>query len=185
MINVTETVKAEKGYDAKEIIIALSPAFGTVIKKNITEIDLGDILKEICAGIEEEGMTYRFIKVYDSTDLAVIAARGSSLSGSGISVGLQSRGTTVIHQRGRVPLDNLELFPQSPLYDTDIYRKIGKNAAKYGKGENPEPIEVLNDYMVPSKYLIKSTLMHFKEGEAMDKEKDTVNADVEIEGGAL
>lgn len=168
------------GTDSREIIVALSPAFGTDIKKNITGIDLGDILKEIAAGIEEEGMAARFIKVYDSTDLAVIASQGSSLSGSGISVALQSRGTTVIHQKGRVPLDNLELFPQSPLYDLEIFRKIGKNAAKYGRGENPEPIEILNDYMVPSKYLIKSTLMHFKEGEAMDRERKAADLEVEF-----
>ena len=177
-IKVTELEIAQQGTSADEVVIAVSPAFGTKIKKSIVDIGLDKILKELCAGIEEEGMKYRFVKVYNSTDLAIIASQGSKLSGSGICVGLQSRGTTVIHQRDLVPLDNLELFPQSPLYDEKIYRKIGKNAAKYAKGENPEPVEILNDFMVPSKYLVKSTLLHFKEGEMMDKSKKAVNVDI-------
>lgn len=177
-ITVTELDTAAQGTNADEVVIAVSPAFGTKIKKSIIDIGLDKILKELCAGIEEEGMKYRFVKVYNSTDLALIASQGSKLSGSGICVGLQSRGTTVIHQRDLVPLDNLELFPQSPLYDETIYRRIGKNAAKYAKGENPEPVEILNDFMVPSKYLVKSTLLHFKEGEMMDKSRKAV--DVEI-----
>lgn len=177
-ITVTDLGPAGQGIDADEVVIAVSPAFGTRIKKTIVDISLGQVIKELCAGIEEEGLKYRFVKVYHSTDLAIIASQGSRLSGSGICIGLQSRGTTVIHQRDLVPLDNLELFPQSPLYDEKIYRKIGKNAAKYAKGENPEPVEILNDFMVPSKYLVKSTLMHFKEGEMMDPAKRAV--DVEI-----
>lgn len=177
-LNIVEKGVAETRADEKEILIALSPAFGTGLHKTIIEVGLDDVLKEICAGIEEEGMHYRFIKVYNSTDLAIIASQGSKLAGSGICVALQSRGTAVIHQRDLVPLDNLELFPQSPLITQDMYRRIGKNAAKYAKGENPEPIEAKNDYMVPSKYLIKSTLMHFKEGELMDKTKKPVDLDV-------
>ena len=177
-ITVTELDTASQGTNADEVVIAVSPAFGTKIKKSIVDLGLDKILKELCAGIEEEGMKYRFVKVYNSTDLALIASQGSKLSGSGICVGLQSRGTTVIHQRDLVPLDNLELFPQSPLYDETIYRKIGKNAAKYAKGENPEPVEILNDFMVPSKYLVKSTLLHFKEGEMMDKSRKAVNVEI-------
>jgi len=179
-IKVTELETAKQGTSADEVVLAVSPAFGTKIRKSIVDIGLDKILKELCADIEEEGMKYRFVKVYNSTDLAIIASQGSKLSGSGICVGLQSRGTTVIHQRELVPLDNLELFPQSPLYDEKIYRKIGKNAAKYAKGENPEPVEILNDFMVPSKYLVKSTLLHFKEGEMMDKSKKAVNIDIQF-----
>lgn len=179
-IQVEELGPAQKGASADEVVIALSPAFGTKLKETIVGIGLEKIIKELCAGIEEEGLKYRFIKVHHSTDLAIIASQGSRLSGSGICVGLQARGTTVIHQRDLVPLDNLELFPQSPLYDEKIYRKIGKNAAKYAKGENPDPVEILNDYMVPSKYLIKSTLMHLKETEVMDKSKKAVDVNLKF-----
>lgn len=178
LMQVIEKRPAEAGAEASEVVIALSPAFGTKIQQTIVNIGLDKILTELCAGIEEEGLTHRFVKVYHSTDLAIIASQGSAISGSGICVGLQSRGTAVIHQRDLVPLDNLELFPQSPLYDAGIYRKIGKNAAKYAKGENPEPVEIFNDYMVPSKFLVKSTLMHFKEGEMMDKEKHPMEVEL-------
>ena len=180
-LKIEELGEARPGTDPSEVVIALSPAFGTGITKSIIDIDLGEVLTELCAGIEEEGMHSRFIKVYHSTDLAIIASYGSRISGSGISVGLQSRGTTVIHQKHLVPLDNLELFPQSPLYTADIFRKIGKNAARYARGENPEPVEVLNDYMAPSRFLVKSTLMHMKEGQAMDKEKKPVELKVDLE----
>ena len=177
-IAVRELGPAVAGTSADEVVIALSPAFGDKITENIVGLGLEKIIKEICAGIEEEGLKYRFVKVYNSTDLAIIASQGSRLSGSGIAIGLQSRGTTVIHQRDLVALDTLELFPQSPLYDEKIYRKIGKNAAKYAKGEDPEPVEILNDYMVPSKYLIKSTLLHLKETGVMDKGVKPVELEV-------
>lgn len=168
---VEETGTAEKSNDSKEVVIAVSPAFGTGIQKNIREISLNQILQEIMAGVEEEGMNSRLVKVFDSTDLAIIAHEGANLSGSGICIGLQSRGTIVIHHKDQVPLDNLELFPQCPLYDLKVYRNIGKNAARYAKGILAEPLEVLNDYMVPTKYLAKSMLLHLNEVENSEDRK--------------
>ena len=168
---IEELGPARKSDDVKEVVIAVSPAFGTGIQKNIREIELEKILQEIMAGIEEEGMNSRLIKVLDSTDLAVIAHEGAALSGSGICIGLQSRGTIVIHHKDQVPLDNLELFPQCPLYDLKVYRNIGKNAARYAKGILPEPLDVLNDYMVPTKYLAKSMLLHLNEVENVSEQK--------------
>lgn len=168
---IEELGPARKSDDVKEVVIAVSPAFGTGVQKNIREIELEKILQEIMAGIEEEGMNSRLIKVFDSTDLAVIAHEGAALSGSGICIGLQSRGTIVIHHKDQVPLDNLELFPQCPLYDQKVYRNIGKNAARYAKGILPEPLDVLNDYMVPTKYLAKSMLLHLNEVENVSEQK--------------
>ncbi len=179
-MTIKEIGVAKRGENSDEVIIALSPAFGDRLSTTITGLDLKTVLKEICAGIEEEGLKYRMIKVHNSTDLAIMASQASKLSGSGIAIAIQSRGTTVIHQKDLVPLDNLELFPQSPLLHEKIYRKIGKNAAKYAKGENPEPVEILNDYMVPSKFLVKSTLLHFKEGECMDKSKKATDVEIQL-----
>ena len=44
----------------------------------------------------------------------------------GIGIGIQSKGTTVIHQRDLLPLSNLELFSQAPLLTLETYRQIGK-----------------------------------------------------------
>ena len=76
----------------------------------------------------------RVIKVYKTADLAAIAHHGAKLSGSGIAVGVLSRGTTVIHQRDLARLSNLELFPQAPLLDAEVFRMIGANAARYAQG---------------------------------------------------
>ncbi|MDR8325558.1 propanediol dehydratase, partial [Acinetobacter baumannii] len=88
---------------------------------------------------------------------------GNRLSGSGISIGIQSKGTTVIHQRGLPPLSNLELFPQAPLLTLETYRQIGKNAARYARKESPSPVPVVNDQMVRPKFMAKAALFHIKE----------------------
>ena len=64
-----------------------------------------------------------------------------------------------------MPLSNLELFPQCPLLDLETYRAIGKNAAKYAKGETPNPVPVRNDQMVRPKYQALAAILHIKETE--------------------
>jgi len=85
-----------------------------------------NVIREMMAGIEEEGVTARIVRFYDNLDLGVIGLRGAKLSGSGIGIGIQTRGTTLIHQEDLVPLSNLELFPQAPLIDLETFRAIGR-----------------------------------------------------------
>ena len=113
----------------------------------------------------------RIVKVYRSSDVAFVAVEGDHLSGSGISIGVQSKGTTVIHQRDLPPLSNLELFPQAPLLTPETYRLIGKNAAKYAKGETPNPVPTLNDQMARPKYQAYSALLHIKETKLVKRGK--------------
>jgi hypothetical protein len=126
------------------------------------------------AGIEEEGMTSRVVKVLDTSDVCFMALQSAKLSGSGIGIGIQSKGTTVIHQKDLYPLSNLELFPQAPLMDLETYRKIGRNAARYVKGEKVTPIECTNDPMVRAKFQVKAALMHIIETEQLDPEKGMI-----------
>ena len=137
--------KAPQGTDPKEIVIGVGAAFQTEIRSTIGGIPLEDVLRNVQAGIEEEGMTSRVVKILDTSDVCFMALQAAKLSGSGIGIGIQSKGTTVIHQKDLYPLSNLELFPQAPLMDLDTYRKIGRNAAKYVKGEKVTPIECTND----------------------------------------
>ena len=51
------------------------------------------------------------VKILDTSDVCFMALEAAKLSGSGIGIGIQSKGTTVIHQRDLYPLSNLELFP--------------------------------------------------------------------------
>ena len=74
-----------------------------------------------------------------SSDVAFIGHDGAALSGSGVAVGLQSKGTAVIHRADLEPLDNLELFGMSPLYSLESYRAIGRNAAGYALRQAGRP----------------------------------------------
>ena len=119
----------------------------------------------------KEGLKWRIIKVYHTSDVSFIAHVAAEYSGSGIGIGIQSKGTTVIHQKDLPNLSNLELFSQAPLIDLDTYRKIGKNAAKYAKGESPTPVPTKNDQMARPTYQALSALLHIKETELVDNNK--------------
>ena len=162
--------KAKKGTDPKEVVIGVGAAFQREIKRTINGIPLEEVLKNVKAGIEEEGMVPRVVKILDTSDVCFMALEAAKLSGSGIGVGIQSKGTTVIHQKDLYPLSNLELFPQAPLMDLETYRKIGQNAAKYVKGEQVVPIPCTNDPMTRPKYQVKAAIMHIAETEQLDPE---------------
>lgn len=173
-LELVETGEAKKGVKSDEVIIALAPAFGRFQTETITHIPHEDVLKEIMAGIEEEGLTPRVIRVLRTSDVSILANDGAKLSGSGIGIGIQSKGTTVIHQKDLFPLTNLELFPQAPLLEREHYRMIGKNAAKYAKGESPKPVPQMNDQMARPKYQAIAALLHIKETEHVVKDAKPV-----------
>ena len=102
---------AKQGTDPKEVVIGVGPAFQREIKATITGIPLDQVIENLCAGIEEEGMVPRVIKVLRTSDVGFMGLDAAKLSGSGIAIGLQSKGTAVIHQKDLYPLSNLELFP--------------------------------------------------------------------------
>jgi len=178
-LTITEAGAAERGTDPREVVIALSPAFGGKMTTTITGIPLADVLKEVTAGLEEEGLRYRFIRLFRTADVGFMAHEAAKLSGSGIGIGIQSRGTTVIHQKDLAPLSNLELFSQAPLLDLAAYRAIGKNAAKYAKNESPIPVPVRNDQMARPKYQAIAALLHIKETQLLDEHKKTQELRVE------
>jgi glycerol dehydratase medium subunit/propanediol dehydratase medium subunit len=138
------------------------------------------VLKEIMAGIEEEGLVPRIVKVVKTSDVAFIGKDAALLSGSGIGIGLQSKGTAIIHQRELYPLTNLELFPQAPLLTLERYRQIGRNASLYAKGNMVKPVEVENDYMVRPKFQVKAAVMHIKETEEVIKGAESIELELNI-----
>ena len=73
-----------------------------------------EVLAPSLDGIAEGGATPRLVRIRDQSDVAFIAHAGACLAGSGVGVGLQSKGTTVIHRADLQPLDNLELFGMAP-----------------------------------------------------------------------
>ena len=98
-----------------------------------------------------------------AADVAFIGHDGAALSGSGVAVGVQSKGTAVIHRADLEPLDNLELFGMSPLYTLESYRAIGRNAAGYALGREVGPVPTMMDNFARAKLIVKTTLLHARE----------------------
>ncbi|WP_125581420.1 propanediol/glycerol family dehydratase medium subunit [Levilactobacillus cerevisiae] len=154
---------AKPGRSKNEVVIAVGPAFATVMKQTIVKQSHKDVLRQLIAGVEEEGLKARVMKVYRTSDVSFISAEADQLSGSGIAIAIQSKGTTIIHQKDQDPLNNLELFPQAPVLTLDTFRAIGKNAAQYAKGMSPNPVPTVNDQMARPRYQALAALMHIKE----------------------
>ncbi len=103
---------------------------------------LSAILREIRAGIESRGAIARFVRMGHTADTSFLGLSAARLAGSGIGIGLQAKGTAVIHQADRLPHHNLELFSNAPITQLAHYRRLGANAAAYAAGETPEPVVV-------------------------------------------
>ncbi len=154
---------------APEVVVAVGPAFGTELTSTINGLKHEDVLAAILTGVASEGLVGRVVKVYQSSDCAAIGQIGAWLSGSGISVGLQSRGTTIIHQKGLPRLNNLELFPQSPSLTLETFQAIGRNAARYALGRVTTPVPVQVDNWARLKLIVKTTLLHRRETEMVQQ----------------
>ncbi len=167
---LVELGPASKG-SQNEVVLALGPAFGRALTRTIGSLEHEEVLIAILSGIADEGMIARILRVYHSSDCAAIGYVGARLSGSGIGIGLQSRGTAVIHQRDLAPLNNLELFPQSPSLTLDTYRAIGRNAARYALGKATTPVAVKIDNGARLRLIVKTALLHRRETDEVDADK--------------
>jgi propanediol dehydratase medium subunit len=180
-MEMREIGEAKAGTSRDEVVIALAPAFGDKLKKRtILGVPHAVVMREIMAGIEEEGLKARVVRVWHTSDVAFVGKRGAELSGSGVSVAIQSRGTCLIHQKDLAPLQNLELFPQAPVITLETYRKIGRNAARYAKGDHPAPVPQMNDQMARPAYQAIAAVFHIRETEFMDKTKRPVELEVKF-----
>lgn len=130
------------GSDPREIVVGISPAFGTRLFRTLAGHSLSRVLAEIIAGIESGGGMPRIVRLRHTADTSFLGLSAARLAGSGIGIGLQAKGTAVIHQRDRLPHNNLELFSNAPLTTLAHYRGLGANAAAYARGEHPEPVVV-------------------------------------------
>jgi propanediol dehydratase large subunit len=164
---VVERGDAGKGDDLTEVVVAVGPAFAGSIRRTINDLSHEDVLTAICDGVREGGAAPRLVRVRRVADVAFIAHDGARLSGSGIALGLQSKGTAVIHRADLEPLDNLELFGMSPLYTLESYRAMGRNAAGYALGRRVGPVPTELDNYARAKLIVKTTLLHARETQAV------------------
>jgi propanediol dehydratase large subunit len=158
---------AEVGIRDDEVVIAVGPAFGRELRCTINGLSHADVLEALCEGVREGGGEPRAVRVRRVSDVAFIGHDGAALSGSGIAVGLQSKGTALIHRVDLEPLDNLELFGMSPLYTLESYRAIGRNAAGYALDHAVGPVPTELDNFARAKLIVKTTLLHARETAAV------------------
>jgi propanediol dehydratase large subunit len=128
--------------DRKEVVIGISPAFGVKLFQTVGGHPLSEVLGVITEAIAVRGLKARVVRFKHTADTSFLGLSAARLAGSGIGIGLQAKGTAVIHQRDRLPHNNLELFSNAPITSVEHYRKLGANAAAYALGELPEPVVV-------------------------------------------
>ncbi|MEE8457854.1 MAG: propanediol/glycerol family dehydratase large subunit [Acidimicrobiia bacterium] len=160
--------EAEEGTDPDEVIVGVGPAFLGDLRETIGGIDHVAVLGAIISGIGSQGASVRLIRVRRTSDVAFIAHDAALLSGSGISIGIQSKGTAVIHGADQEPLDNLELFSMAPLLTIASYEAIGANAAAYALSKRTSPVPVEIDNFARAKHIVRTTLLHATETAAVE-----------------
>jgi propanediol dehydratase large subunit len=165
--DVIELGEAEPGRRPDEVVVAVGPAFGDRLRRTISGLSHADVLDAVVEGVRSSGAEPRIVRVRRSSDVAFIGHDGAKLSGSGVALGLQSKGTALIHRADLQPLDNLELFGMSPLYTLDSYRAMGRNAAGYALGSSVGPVPTVVDNFARAKLIVRTTLLHARETEAI------------------
>ncbi len=154
-----------------EVVVAVGPAFNGALTETIGGLRHEEVLQRILRGIAAEGLPARIVQVHHSADCAAIGYAGAQLSGSQVAIGMQSRGTTVIHRADLAPLNNLELFPQSPNLTLASYEQIGRNAARYAKREAVDPVPVVIDNWARLRLIVKTMLLHRRECEQVEPDR--------------
>jgi propanediol dehydratase large subunit len=134
--------EARVSMDATDIVIGISPAFGLKLFQTTAGHPLSDVLGEMVDAIKSRGLKPRIVRINHTADTSFLGLSAAGLSGSGIGIGIQAKGTAVIHQKGRLPHHNLELFSNAPITKLEHYRGLAANAAAYALSEMPEPVVV-------------------------------------------
>lgn len=133
---------AHAGRREGEVVIAISPAFGLKLHQTTSGLYLSRVLKALLEGIGEGDGVGRVVRAWHTADTSFLGLTAARLSASGIGIGIQAKGTAVIHSADDYPHMNLELFSQAPITTLDHYRRMGRNAACYARGERPEPVTI-------------------------------------------
>ena len=92
-LELEDTGPASAGTDAGEIVIAVGPAFGCALHATLLGLPHGGVLAALIEGIRREGMRPRVVRIRATSDCGFIGHAGARLSGSGVAIGIQSKGT--------------------------------------------------------------------------------------------
>jgi propanediol dehydratase large subunit len=130
------------GRDPKDVVIAIGPAFGIDLHQTLAGHPLSSVLAALMAGIREGAAMPRVVRCRHTADTSFLGLTAAGLAGSGFGIGIQAKGTAVLHRANRMPHMNLELISNSPLATLGHYRHLGLNAARHAHGRYPEPVAV-------------------------------------------
>lgn len=177
---------ARRGDDPHEVVIGVSPAFAERLHQTTAGHPLGLVIRSLLGGIGEGGGVARIVRILHTADTSFLGLTAARLSGSGISIGIQAKGTAVVHQADRLPHLNLELFSNAPLISLDHYRALGRNAARYTYGERPEPVIVpVRGEALGARFHVRVALLYALETELVDPKAEPVDVIAEFgEAGA-
>lgn len=134
--------RVESASDPRDVVIGLSPAFGLKLFRTLAGHPLSAVLRELIAGIRTKGALPRIVRFGHTADTSFLGLSAAHMAGSGIGIGIQAKGTAVIHRSDRLPHNNLEIFSNAPITTLEHYRRLGENAAVYASGGLPEPVVV-------------------------------------------
>lgn len=141
-ITYTAQGEAAAGRNPHEVVIGISPAFGLQLYQTTGGLPLSDVLAALIRGIRAGGGVPRVLRMHHTADTSFLGLSAAEMSGSGFGIGIQAKGTAVIHRKGRMPHNNLELFSNAPITTLLHYEGMGRNAALWTHGQQPEPVVV-------------------------------------------
>jgi propanediol dehydratase large subunit len=173
---------AAMGDDRLEVVIGLSPAFGTRLHRSTAGHDLADLLEALISGVGEGGGKARVVRVRHTADTSFLGRTAADLAGSGFGIGIQGKGTAVLHRRGRAPHLNLELFSTAPITTLAHYRALGRNAAARARGLEPEPVAVpYRGEALGARYHVQTALLYAIETALVQPEAAALDLEVRIQ----
>jgi propanediol dehydratase large subunit len=152
---------AALGADPLEVVIGVSPGFGKELHETTAGHPLSAVVRALIAGIAEGGGRARFVRCRHTADTSFLGLTAAKLSGSGIGIGIQAKGTTVLHRSDRLPHLNLELFSNAPVTSLAHYQALARNAALHARGQRPDPVVVpSHGQALSARFHVQVALIH-------------------------
>ena len=96
-------------------------------------------------------------------DVAFIGHDGALLSGSGVAVGLQSKGTALIHRADLAAARQSRALRHGAVADARLVPPDRRNAAGYALGRPVAPVPTVLDNYARAKLIVRTTLLHARE----------------------
>ena len=145
------------------------PAFGDALRETIGGIPHGDVLRQICAGIEEEGVRYRVDphrRAPPTSRSSPTTARSWPAPASRSACSRRARRSSTAPTCSRSTTSSCSAWRRCCRLES--YRQIGRNAARYANGGRASPVPLVLDNFARAKLIVRTTLLHRRETEAIE-----------------